>query len=783
MNTTRAIVEHVSRLLRVYEHEAVECLESLSGLLKLRVEEEQGDHTFHNKDGRGEDVHHDGNDNYHSSTMLNDSLSTAGNIESIVLQTLSLEHQQHLDDDTNSEALVQAGLNVLRYWSMLSSFKEEKPCEDQAITVDTLCELMTRYPHNELIQEAACVRLSNHSSSLIPPIPTEVVVDDATLASTTTNNNRNNNNTSTLVQRVFFPILQGMNWHKSNPILLNAGMIVLVRLLIKSSSCASDLTERQSQAMALIEMTGGLAIFFGALSQKAQSSANKVIQTDLKVNVCRAILALVLNHPDNQALIAHHAGLSTILDTMKVYSFHLPLQQSILPLLASLAYGVDSKPILLAKGGLDCILTCMKDHDMDPSIQATGCRAIANLFAGTSTDIRVKGSLCVKPALRALRMHPPQLDDEEYDYSNNTHNNEENDDDDDDNDDNQVISNVQIHFYGCAALRNLSKVHARAVVDAGGIATLLITLKVYHNRPAIQEQAWGAMYFLLKTGTPEDCYATVMEGGLDSLLQTMSDFAKHPRIQTVCLGCLAFLSAAHHVSVTEPILSGRTVDLVLSSLHRYHKRGPSDLLQHGCRLLTNIATDYPDVQLPLIVKNGVNVLMMILQHARKDEQVQLEACRVICQLCRDHDNLLQLTEMTSNGASLSTLLGILSDKPKNLDLIACAVEILAHLSTVASFQKDLLLRNRLEVVLKIVKRRQAEESILQVGIMLFASLSTDHDATLWMKKHDMVFWLQGVHMTLPRRSPLRADVQELIDHLRTTRVFLAKFASITGRRK
>jgi hypothetical protein len=199
--------------------------------------------------------------------------------------------------------------------------------------------------------------------------------------------------------------------------------------------------------------------------------------------------------------------------------------------------------------------------------------------------------------------------------------------------------------------------------------------------------------------------------------------------------------------------------------------------------LTNVATDYPDVQLPLIVKNGVNIVIMILQHARKDEQVQREACYVIRELCRDQNNLLQLTEMTSNGAILSTLLGILKEKPKNLELIACAVESLAHLSTLAAFQKELLLRNRLEVVLKTVKKRQEEDSILRVGIMMFSSLSKDYDATLWMKNHDMVFWLQGVHMTLPRRSPLRADVQELIDHLRTTRAFLAKLASIAGRRK
>jgi hypothetical protein len=139
--------------------------------------------------------------------------------------------------------------------------------------------------------------------------------------------------------------------------------------------------------------------------------------------------------------------------------------------------------------------------------------------------------------------------------------------------------------------------------------------------------------------------------------------------------------------------------------------------------------------------------------------------------------------MTSNGASVSTLVGILSQKTKNLELLACCIEILAHLSTVPSVQKELVAQNRLDVVLKKIQRRQGEESILKVGILLFTNLSMDHDATLWMKNHDLVFWLQGVHMTLPRRSPLRSDVQELLNHLRTTRVFLAKLGSFTGRRK
>ncbi len=117
-------------------------------------------------------------------------------------------------------------------------------------------------------------------------------------------------------------------------------MHVLGKLLVKSSSSYAGLTERQFLALALIDLTGGLGIFFAALSKQAQTPSNKTIQTELKVNVCNARVAWVLNHPEKQGLIAQYpSGLTVLLDTMKLYAFYLPLQQSILRLLASLVYG------------------------------------------------------------------------------------------------------------------------------------------------------------------------------------------------------------------------------------------------------------------------------------------------------------------------------------------------------------------------------------------------------------------------------------------------------------
>lgn len=768
------IAHQVSRLLDVYGPEAVECLDTLGDLLKDRVDSEVN---INVENATASSEKHE-NDTLPEPSM--DALPTVGDIENIVLQTVAMESDGGENDElaaaTTKESLAQAGMKVLRYWSILKTKNTNQPSytsSDHDTVVDTICQIMTQYPQNEEIQESACVRLSNNSQSLL-------------ISSTTTPSS-----STTIFQRILFPVLQAMNWHKHNPLLWNAGMIILASILTKNEN--DDLTERQNQAIAMIEMTGGLHIFFEAL-HKQPPKKNVNVGRDLKVHVCRALAALALNHPDNQALIAQHPELSTILDTMKLMAFDLALQQASLQLLASLAYGVDSKPILLAKGGLDCILTCMKDYDLDPSIQATGCRAIANIFAGTSTDIRAKGSLCVKPTLRAMRMHPPTLLGEES--SSSTLETEE---------ESSSVSAVQIHFYGSAALRNLSKVHARAVVEAGGLSTLLITLSSYQTRPAIQEQAWGAVYFLLKTATKEDCHAIVLEGGLEILWQSLTHFYSHLRIQTVCMGCLHFLSAVHHLPTTEQLLSsGRALDVVLSTLHRYHRphqrrgSGNSDLLQHGCNFLTNVLTDYPDAQLPMIIKNGINLMIMILQehpvHPKQQPSLPLAAGQVILLICRNHENLDQVMEMTSNDAILSTILvGFNQSKhpkkktkrlpPANMELTACSIETLAHLATLPSIQKDLIARhpNGLQDVLQTIQNQSEEESILKVGILLLLHLSKDPDATLWMKNHDLVFWLQGMHMSLPRRSLLRNDIQTLLNHLRTTRVFLTKFTSLTRR--
>lgn len=737
MDFDNDVSKQVSKLLQAYGSDAVTCLETLASLLKNRLDQEEA----RKKQGQGGHVNNDTQARA-ARPSLRDSLSTSGNVENIVLQTLQME-QDASSSSTNYETLVQAGINVLRYWSSL------QPTSTDQVIIDPLCELMTKFPKNETIQESACVRLSKQMALLAPPVPSAQKSFRATKESQ--------------IQRILFPVLQAMNWHRNNPVIWNAGMIVVTRLLIKSFS-AADLAERQAQAMKLIDLTGGLSIFFDSLLK--QTTSDKAIQSELKIHVCHALAALALSNPTNQALIAQQPGLSRVLDTMKLNTYHLPLQLSLMHLLASLAYGTESKSILIVKGGLDCILTSMKDHPMESSIQATGCRAIANLFAGTSDDIRIKGALCIKPILRGMRMHPPQVDTTTNGADDNGNDSEtsirycEHDD-----------SSVQIHSYGCAALRNLSKVHSRPIVEAGGIATLLLTLAEYSQRPSIQEHGWGALYNLMEIGTTEDCLSVYTEGGLKTLLDILHSYTSHSRIQLVGLRCLACLAATDKLQILEKMVEGKAIDLVLSALYRHDKSGHGELLLSCCNILINLTRNNPDFQAFVIVKNGINVLIMVIQNTPNDYRIQLAACQIIKFLCRDN-----LPQAVASASLLPFLLGLAETHSDHHELFGCILETLGYMATLPRVQKKLVRSHGLEDLFPIIQKHFDDLGLLDLGITFLSQCSHDKDATLWMKNHDVIPFLQGVMTHLPRRSHTRIIAQELMDHLQTTRVLLGKFS-------
>lgn len=727
------IVEQISRLLHAYGNDAVTCLQELSNHLKTRVEVE-------------------GN-----TTPIQGLEANAWNLENVIVQTIHMEGTDIQDGATNTEksndsriALLRCGIKVLRYYSCLespsgageTSFQVE--VGDRIQVVETLCSTMSRYPQDSIIQESACAALSQQ------PTLTRFESDDL----------------SAKASMILFPVLQAMNWHKRNLSIANSGMLLLKRILSNKSLTNQQRAAFQTQVMEIIDLTGGLSIFFLALKPLSQSSFAAPSPPDLKANVCDALGSLTQNHPGNQEIIAKHQGISAVFDTMRLFPFLVDLQASILRLLASLAYGPESKKVLLAKGGLDCILTCMKENYEKASIQATGCRAIANVFAGTTDDLKAKGALCVKPILRAMRMYPCKAPSTSP--SKEAEANQEN----------PVVVAIeqreddfpsQIQLYGCAALRNLSRLHQRLVVEAGGITTILVAVIAHMERPAIQEQAWAALFHLMMNGSLDDTNLVVSEGGLQLLLQILTKHSRFGRVQQHGISCLACLSTKNPDTI-EKIFSDRGLDLVLKALYMHGQRNP-EVSVHACYVLRNL-TITTDFQRAVAAKNGVNLVVIALQKHPKVAQVQLSACASLRNLSKNKENLVQIGE----ASGIAVLLSAITNHADHASLMAYAMDTLARVTVLKRIQVELLSQKGLVVVVEAMKAHPDSTPILEQGCLIFSNMSKLSDAMLWMKQNDdFVGFLKSTpEKKLPRNSQVRPVVKNLIRRLRRARIFMSR---------
>ena len=162
MDFDQQVSEQVTKLLQSYGSDAVTCLNTLASLIKDRLDQQEARKAEERGDGRENDTNNETSDISSINVSLRDSLTTAGNVESIVLQTIQMEQGGPLS--TNFETLVQAGINVLRYWSTL------QPSSTDPVIVNPICEFMSKFPKNETIQESACVRLSKQMTLLVPPV-------------------------------------------------------------------------------------------------------------------------------------------------------------------------------------------------------------------------------------------------------------------------------------------------------------------------------------------------------------------------------------------------------------------------------------------------------------------------------------------------------------------------------------------------------------------------------------------------------------------------------------
>jgi hypothetical protein len=757
----------VSRLLQVHGKDAVECLCEISRLLQVRVDEENGGDA-----GDGDEASTSTTPTTTTTTPIQ-GLDVTGSIGNIVIQTLKQELCNHQrEDNVNGDdqllllTLQQEGVKVLQY---CASIPGQFPHEDG---IETLCEVMSRHPRYERIQELCSVGLSEHVTRVLSKSKSTATNTTTTTNITTTANTIDEKEH----YKILFTVLQAMNWHRENVLILKSGLSILTQFASPSLSLpnppppppppgkrqppppppssqqqqqhhhhhqnnntdTNTLRARQTQIMDTIQLTGGLKLLFQCLKQKHSLR--------LKRDACQALATLVKDNPPYQELLAGHSttqsgggGLDLILDTMRLCSFDPGYQEDALQLLASLAFGAKSKEILLQKGGLDCILTSMKEHWQSTTIQTTACRAVANIFAGTNETIRIgKGVQCIKPLLRAMRMH---------------------------------ADSPPVQIFSCAALQTLTPVHATAVSEAGGIATIMVSIQQHVSVPAVQEQAWGTLCNIVSQRTSmDDLLSLCNEDGIPTLLKVLGHYSKHGRIQHNGLGCLACLSA-REVNKQEDIMCGKGLDIVLSALYA-HGRDHPKVATHGCEILQNL-TVTRDFQRAVVAKNGIRTLIQTLQRHPRHVGIQLHGSKCLRNLCLDPDNLQYVTK----DGGITTLIDVtMRSHPEHTLINAYSCDALGHLALSPQSQVLILAKNGVATVVHAMKAHPDHKAVQEQGCIFLCNMSNNHNALVRMKSSQVVSILQPADNLLPRSSRVKPRVKNLARQLQNSKIVLSKDA-------
>lgn len=328
----------------------------------------------------------------------------------------------------------------------------------------------------------------------------------------------------------------------------------------------------------------GVARLFKAM---ADHKANVAIQRA----ACEAIRNVVQNNPDALPRIAPSLGV--ILQSMAAHGSNAKLIFKSIELLADLALEPVSKPLFVQKGGVGLlhILSAMNRHSSDASIQAAGCRAVANLSLGATKEVLQRLTPALDVILRAMNRH---------------------------------TAHKHVQLYGCWALGNLAVWHHADIVAQGGVDAILPSMREMPADYKLQEQGCAALSKLLEAAKDSETRtkyvdAITSQQGIPTILHALTQHSKVESVQisglSVLLGCVAH-SLDHH----EMFLAEGGLDVMIRAMTSFDKS--VDVASRGMELLKNFTRQSLDFQRAVFAKGGIGVVIGLMKTHQQAHSVQ-----------------------------------------------------------------------------------------------------------------------------------------------------------------
>ena len=358
-----------------------------------------------------------------------------------------------------------------------------------------------------------------------------------------------------------------------------------------------------------------------------------------KPEVLDPSLALQYSIANRQAIL-DESSVNTILSVISAHIQQLPVIEECLAFLRNLAAGNAScRDAIIEADGLAAILKSMRTHRTSESLVDLGCQALRNLAGGSPEQIAsVVQAGAIQALLAALATHK----------------------------DSNVVAQAV-----CSALRNMAvdswvedeksltrgqqPEPARAVsaiLEAGGVVTLVRAMRAHQMSAEVQSQACGALRNLA-CGTPGDdetrrlALAAIMAAdGIAAIIDiSLKGHLSSPMVQAQ--GCAAIRNLAQGYDGAKATLEKRGAIKAILEAMRAHPSN-AEVQTHGCACITNFATSgkprtdatdaasqekqgaVDDVSASLVAGGAYALLAAALARFPNDAIIVSEACGAIC---------------------------------------------------------------------------------------------------------------------------------------------------------
>lgn len=252
-------------------------------------------------------------------------------------------------------------------------------------------------------------------------------------------------------------------------------------------------------------------------------------------------------------------------------------------------YGLtsDKNAFETAKGGIHTILTLNR---MDSDVQRCGCRVLAHLVKRRcSTITNATAQLGLHLVLTAMQNHPASSDN--------------------------IHGHASYFLANFAARQRFSRKNEKHIIEAGGVYSILTTMRRYNCEVSIQRRGLVSLHCV--AFLPNGRARISFEGGIGVTLATMRRFQSHEGIQrrgSLLLRTLGVLDSFNRAK----ILCEGGVGVLVDAMREF----PSSLKMQRCCLTTLYRLGFCNYPcFAFVSEGGIPVLVNVIREQADDKRI------------------------------------------------------------------------------------------------------------------------------------------------------------------